>query len=39
VYLGLIVATLFLMLKYARIVPGETPAAPVPALRPLPIGD
>jgi cytochrome d ubiquinol oxidase subunit I len=30
---------LFLMLKYARIVPGETPAAPVPALRPLPIGD
>ncbi|NTU84287.1 MAG: cytochrome ubiquinol oxidase subunit I [Chloroflexales bacterium] len=38
VYLGLIVATVFLMLKYARNVPGEAPSAPTPALRPAPLG-
>ncbi|NTU83040.1 MAG: cytochrome ubiquinol oxidase subunit I [Chloroflexales bacterium] len=37
VYLGLIVATLFLMLKYARNVPGEAPSAPLPAMRPAPL--
>ena len=39
VYLALIAATVFLMLKYARNVPGEAPAAPAPALRPAPVGD
>jgi cytochrome bd ubiquinol oxidase subunit I len=39
VYLGLIAATVFLMLKYARTVPGEPAPTPAPALRPAPIGD
>lgn len=38
IYLALIAATVFLMLKYARAVPGEAPAAPLPALKPAPAG-
>ncbi|NCC33213.1 MAG: cytochrome ubiquinol oxidase subunit I [Chloroflexia bacterium] len=40
VYLGLIAATVFLMLKYARQVPGEEPQpSKQPSLRPAPAGD
>ncbi|NNJ08846.1 cytochrome ubiquinol oxidase subunit I [Chloroflexales bacterium ZM16-3] len=40
VYLVLIVATVYLMLKYARTVPGEQPTGrPLSSMRPAPTGD